>query len=103
VEMDDFGKGYSSLNMLTSLPIDALKLDMAFITDIEENNKEMSMVEFILEIARFLGVPVIAEGVESADQYHLLKKAGCDIIQGYYFSKPVSAVEFGQLIEKSAG
>ncbi len=101
VEMDDFGKGYSSLNMLTSLPIDALKLDMAFIKDIAENNKEMSMVEFILEIARFLGVPVIAEGVENSEQYLLLKKAGCDIIQGYYFSKPVTSSEFGQLIEKN--
>ncbi|MBQ3787033.1 MAG: EAL domain-containing protein [Lachnospiraceae bacterium] len=103
VEMDDFGKGYSSLNMLTSLPIDALKLDMAFIKDIAENNKEMSMVEFILEIARFLRVPVIAEGVESSEQYLLLKKAGCDIIQGYYFSKPVSAAEFGHLIERNTG
>lgn len=103
VEMDDFGKGYSSLNMLTSLPIDALKLDMAFIKDIAENNKEMSMVEFILEIARFLGVPVIAEGVENAEQYLLLKKAGCDIIQGYYFSKPVSSSEFGHLIERNLG
>ncbi len=102
VEMDDFGKGYSSLNMLTSLPIDALKLDMAFIKDIAENNKEMSMVEFILEIARFLGVPVIAEGVESKEQYLLLKKAGCDIIQGYYFSKPLTSSEFGQLIEKNS-
>ncbi len=102
VEMDDFGKGYSSLNMLTSLPIDALKLDMAFIKDIAENNKEMSMVEFILEIARFLNVPVIAEGVESQEQFLLLKKAGCDIIQGYYFSKPVTASEFGRLIEKNA-
>ena len=103
VEMDDFGKGYSSLNMLTSLPIDALKLDMAFIKDIAENNKEMIMVEFILEIARFLGVPVIAEGVENSEQYLLLKKAGCDIIQGYYFSKPVTPSEFGQLIEKNLG
>ena len=103
VEMDDFGKGYSSLNMLTSLPIDALKLDMAFIKDIAENNKEMSMVEFILEIARFLGVPVIAEGVENSEQYLLLKKAGCDIIQGYYFSKPVSTSEFGHLIERNLG
>ena len=103
VEMDDFGKGSSSLNMLTSLPIDALKLDMAFIKDIAENNKEMSMVEFILEIARFLKVPVIAEGVENSEQFLLLKKAGCDIIQGYYFSKPVSASEFGQLIERNIG
>ncbi len=103
VAMDDFGKGYSSLNMLTSLPIDALKLDMAFIRDISENNKEMSIVEFILEIARFLKVPVIAEGVETSEQYLLLKKAGCDIIQGFYFSKPVTASEFGYLIEKNIG
>lgn len=103
VAMDDFGKGYSSLNMLTSLPIDALKLDMAFIRDISENNKEMSIVEFILEIASFLKVPVIAEGVETSEQYLLLKKAGCDIIQGFYFSKPVTASEFGYLIEKNIG
>ena len=100
VEMDDFGKGYSSLNMLTSLPIDALKLDMGFIKDIAENNRELRMVEFIIEIGKFLEVPVIAEGVENEEQYRLLKKAGCDIIQGYYFSKPVSAAEFGCLIEK---
>ncbi len=100
VEMDDFGKGYSSLNMLTALPIDALKLDMAFIKDIAEDSREMSMVEFILEIAKFLEVPVIAEGVENSAQYLLLKKAGCDIIQGYYFSKPINASDFGRLIEK---
>ncbi len=103
VAMDDFGKGYSSLNMLTSMPIDALKLDMAFIRDIAENNKEMNIVEFILDIARFLGVPVIAEGVETSEQYLLLKKAGCDIIQGFYFSKPVTASEFGYLIERNIG
>ncbi len=103
VEMDDFGKGYSSLNMLSNLPIDALKLDMAFIKDIAVNRKELSMVEFIVDIARFLDVPVIAEGVETSEQYLLLKKAGCDVIQGYYFSKPLSAAEFGVLIEKNIG
>jgi EAL domain-containing protein (putative c-di-GMP-specific phosphodiesterase class I)/CheY-like chemotaxis protein len=101
VEMDDFGKGYSSLNMLTSLPIDALKLDMGFIKGIAENNKELSMVEFIVNVARFLEVPLIAEGVENSEQYLLLKKAGCDVIQGYYFSKPVNTSEFGHLIEKN--
>ena len=100
LEMDDFGKGYSSLNMLTSLPIDALKLDMAFINDIAEGNREMKMVEFIISIGKFLGVPVVAEGVENEEQYRLLKKAGCDIIQGYYFSKPVLASDFGLIIEK---
>ena len=102
VEMDDFGKGYSSLNMLTSLPIDALKLDMGFIKGVAENNKELSMVEFIVNVARFLEVPLIAEGVENSEQYLLLKKAGCDVIQGYYFSKPVNTSEFGHLIEKNA-
>ncbi len=103
VAMDDFGKGYSSLNMLTNLPIDALKLDMGFIKDIAIDNKEMHIVEFILEVADFLGVPVIAEGVNTYEQYHLLKKAGCDIIQGFYFSKPLTSAEFGSLIERNRG
>ena len=100
VEMDDFGSGYSSLNMLTALPIDALKLDMRFIKNIAENEKDFRMVELMLEIADFLSVPVIAEGVETKEQYDLLKQAGCDIIQGYYFSKPVPPEEFDKLIEK---
>ena len=100
IEMDDFGSGYSSLNMLTSLPIDVLKLDMAFIRGIAAGNKELRMVELILEIADFLKVPVIAEGVETQEQYELLKAAGCDIIQGYYFSKPLFPDEFGLLIER---
>ena len=100
VEMDDFGSGYSSLNMLTSLPIDALKLDMVFIRNISEANKDMRMVELILEIAAYLEVPVVAEGVESEEQYHLLKRAGCDVIQGYYFSRPLPQDEFGHLIAK---
>lgn len=94
IEMDDFGKGYSSLNMLTSLPIDVLKLDMAFIQGIASGNREMKMVEFIIGIGRFLGVPVVAEGVETEQQYRLLKDAGCDLIQGYYFSKPLTPEEF---------
>lgn len=101
VAMDDFGKGYSSLNMLTNLPIDSLKLDMAFIKDIAIDNKEMHIVEFVLDVAKFLGVPVIAEGVESREQYLLLKESGCNIIQGYYFSRPLTSSEFGNLIEKS--
>lgn len=98
IAMDDFGKGYSSLNMLTNLPIDVLKLDMAFIRDIVENKKDMKMVEFIIDIGKFLEVPVVAEGVESKEQYLLLKEAGCDVIQGYYLSKPLSVEEFEKLI-----
>mgnify|MGYP002857559632 CR=1 FL=1 len=100
IEMDDFGSGYSSLNMLTTLPIDALKLDKGFINNIAHGNKEMRMVELILEIAEFLKVPVIAEGVETKEQLALLKVAKCDVIQGYYFSKPLPPEEFNALIEK---
>ena len=94
IEMDDFGSGYSSLNMLTSMPIDALKMDKAFIRNIKPGNKEMALVTLVLKIAQTLGVPVIAEGVETEDEYKLLKAAGCDVIQGYYFSKPLPPEEF---------
>ena len=100
IEMDDFGSGYSSLNMLTALPIDALKLDMKFIRSICENPKSARLVGIMIDIARLLEVPVIAEGVETKEQMELLKKLGCDIIQGYYFSKPLPPGEFGDLIEK---
>ena len=100
IEMDDFGSGYSSLNMLTSLPIDALKLDMKFIKVICENTKSARLIAIMIDIARLLEVPVIAEGVETKEQMELLKKLGCDIIQGYYFSKPLPPEEFGKLAEK---
>ena len=100
IEMDDFGAGYSSLNMLTTLPIDVLKLDKGFINNISKGNREMRMVEMILDIARFLKVPVIAEGVETKEQVELLKHAKCDVIQGYYFSKPLPPEDFNSLIEK---
>ena len=100
IEMDDFGSGYSSLNMLTSLPIDALKLDMKFIRGICESEKNERLVGIMIDIARLLDVPVIAEGVETGEQMELLKKLDCDIIQGYYFSKPLPPKEFAVLIEK---
>ena len=101
VEMDDFGKGYSSFNMLTTLPLNALKLDIGFIKGIAENNKEMNLLECILEIAKLLNLTVIAEGVENSKQYLLLKNAGCDAIQGYYFSKPLSTKDFESLLKYS--
>ncbi len=98
VEMDDFGSGYSSLNMLTSMPIDALKMDKAFIRNIKPGNKDMKLVELVLEIARNLGVPVVAEGVETEEELKMLKAAGCDIIQGYYFSKPIPPEEMEKFV-----
>lgn len=94
IEMDDFGSGYSSLNMISSLPIDALKLDMIFIRTAFSETGNTRMIEITLDISDFLSVPLIAEGVETEEQMLTLKKLGCEIVQGYYFSKPVPAEEF---------
>lgn len=98
IEMDDFGSGFSSLNMLSSMPIDVLKMDMGFIRNIERNERDFRLVELILDIARCLRVPVVAEGVETANQLRLLRDAGCDLVQGYYFSRPLPADEFTKKI-----
>ena len=97
IEMDDFGSGYSSLNMLSSMPIDVLKMDRAFIRNIEHSEKDVRLVELILEIARSLKVPVVAEGVETEAQVQMLRKLGCALVQGYYFSRPLSAPAFEKL------
>jgi len=94
IEMDDFGTGYSSLNMISTLPIDALKLDMQFVRNAFRQKQDTRMLEVIIDIAGHLGVPVIAEGVETEEQMNVLKRLGCDIVQGYYFSKPVPSEEF---------
>lgn len=101
IEMDDFGSGYSSLNMLSTMPVDVLKMDRAFIHNIEHSVKDLRLVEMVLDIARNLKVPVIAEGVETEDQATLLKELGCDVIQGYYFSQPLPAEEFEKMIRES--
>ncbi|MBQ7655077.1 MAG: EAL domain-containing protein [Clostridia bacterium] len=94
IEMDDFGVGYSTLNMISTLPIDALKLDMMFIRSAFEEKKDTRIIEVIIEIADYLSVPVIAEGVETENQVKVLRQMGCDIVQGYFFSKPVPAERF---------
>lgn len=101
IEMDDFGSGYSSLNVLSSFPVDALKLDMKFVRTIDTNEKAYGMLKIMMSIAAFLEVPVIAEGVETEKQLSLLRDARCDIVQGYYFSKPVPADSFTTLLGAS--
>ena len=85
--------------MLCSLPIDALKLDVEFIRNICDNKKHFRLVGIMIDIARILEVPVIAEGVETKEQLDLLEDLGCDIIQGYYFSKPLPAEELTALLK----
>ena len=100
IEMDDFGAGYSSLNMITTLPIDILKIDMSFVRNMEKSERNQKLVELVVDIAKFLNVPTVAEGVETQSQLDNLKKMGCEIIQGYYFSKPVPPTDFVPFIEK---
>ena len=99
IEIDDFGAGYSSLSMITSIPVDILKIDMSFIRSMEKDERNLKLVKLIIDIAKFLEVPSIAEGVETASQLETLKKLGCEIIQGYYFSKPVPPKDFVTFFE----
>ena len=98
IEMDDFGSGYSSLNMLTALPIDALKLDMQFVRNAFTERRDTRLLEVMIQLAESFGLPTIAEGVETAEQMFTLKMMGCDIVQGYYFSRPLPAEEFESFI-----
>ena len=101
IEMDDFGTGYSSLNMLADLDVDVIKLDMRFVQNIKSNEKQEKMVKLVLDIARDLSMKVVAEGVEEKEQVEFLKAAGCDVIQGFYFSKPLSEDDFIDLVKKA--
>ena len=102
IGMDDFGTGYSSLGMLSDMPIDALKLDRSFIIDALKNDKNRKMLKMMMDIADSINAVVVAEGVETRKQLDLLKSLGCDIIQGFYFSKPIPAKEFERLVRTRA-
>lgn len=91
--MDDFGTGYSSLMMLHTVPVDIMKLDKSFIDDFDDENGR-SIIQCVLNLAKQLKIPVVAEGVETEEQYNYLKSSGCDFIQGFYFSKPLPKEEY---------
>lgn len=101
IEMDDFGSGYSSLNMLSELPIDVLKLDMKFIKNRGNKSKNESIMSTIIAMAQSMELRVVAEGVEEEHQIELLDHMGCDMAQGYYFSKPIPADAFEELLATS--
>ena len=86
--------------MLSMLPLDVIKLDREFIRNMRKNEKGAKMVELVLDVARFLKVPCIAEGVESEEEYRMLKEMKCDIIQGYYFAHPLTPAAFDRFLEK---
>ena len=101
--MDDFGSGYSSLNMLKTVPVDILKVDMNFVQDVENSDRAGSIMKNIVQMARDIDMDVVIEGVETKPQVDFLQKIGCDNIQGYYFSKPLPVDKFEALIYKEQG
>ena len=98
--IDDFGIGYSSLSYLRRFPIDVLKIDRSFVMKIDKSKTDASVVKLILGLANELDIKVVAEGVETIDQYQRLKNWKCDLIQGFYFSKPLPESDYTKLLEQ---
>lgn len=94
VMMDDFGSGYSSLNVLMDMPVDILKLDMRFLAKLDVNPRAASILTSVVRMAKWLHMPMVAEGVETREQLAFLRSIGCDHAQGYLFARPVSVGEF---------
>lgn len=98
VEMDDFGSGYSSLNVLKDIDFDIMKLDMRFLVNETKSNRGGTILSSVVRMAQWLNMPVIAEGVETIKQADFLRSIGCDYIQGYLYSKPICEEEFKELL-----
>jgi diguanylate cyclase len=95
LSIDDFGVGQTSLSYLSSLPVTELKIDRSFVTDMRRNESHAAIVHAIIDLAHNLGFRVVGEGVEDADVFHALSVFGCDVVQGYYFARPMTVEAFG--------
>ncbi len=101
IEMDDFGSGYSSLNMLAEMPVDVLKLDIRFIQNEAKESSGRGILSFIISLAKWLNLAVVAEGVETAEQIAVLRSMDCTYVQGFYFARPMKEEDFRQLLNTS--
>ena len=99
VEMDDFGSGYSSLNMLKDMPVDLIKIDMAFLRKSEHSDRATIILKNIVRLSEELGLISLTEGVETEEQYKMLADMGCKLFQGYHFAKPMPINEFERFTE----
>lgn len=101
ISVDDFGSGYSSLGQLRRLPIDTLKIDRSFVAELDTNSADRTIVRAIVKMARGLGLQTVAEGVESISQLELLKRLGCDCVQGYVYAKPLRPEDVPAWVQKT--
>jgi len=99
VEIDDFGKGFSSLSLLKDIQADVLKIDMSLLREIESKPRSRIILESVINMAKALGMDVITEGVEKETQVKMLSDMGCHHFQGYYYSRPIPVDEFEHIVE----
>ena len=102
IALDDFGTGYSSLHYLQQFPIDIIKIDRVFVTDLERDTTR-AIVEAVVNLAHNLDMTVTAEGVETAEQYRQVAQLGCDLCQGYYFARPLRAMAVDAMLGGGSG
>jgi EAL domain-containing protein (putative c-di-GMP-specific phosphodiesterase class I) len=102
IAMDDFGRGYSSLSLLSEIPIDRLRIDRSFVTGMADRSESSRMIRAILGLAGELGLDTVIEGVEEHEQYQRLQELGCQACQGYYFAKPQPAPQLVELLQRAA-
>lgn len=100
VMMDDFGSGYSSLNVLKDVEFDILKIDMIFFEGSAIQGRQQNIIASIIRMAKWLGLPIIAEGVETQEQVTFLRDMGCEYVQGYYFARPMPAADYEALLRE---
>jgi EAL domain-containing protein (putative c-di-GMP-specific phosphodiesterase class I) len=99
ISLDDFGMGHSSLVYLKKLPVTQIKIDQSFVHDVLTDSNDAAIIQMILAIGKTIQCNIVAEGVESLEQFEMLKKFGCLYFQGFYFSKPLDLHEFERLVQ----
>ena len=99
ISIDDFGSGYSSLNVLSKVSADVIKLDKQFLDDYDEDSSP-EFIKYLITMIKHLGYQIIAEGVETKRQAEMLKAAECDMAQGYYYARPMPVSEFNKFLQK---
>jgi Amt family ammonium transporter len=102
IAIDDFGTGYSSLSTLRKLAFDKIKIDREFVTEVDRRKDSQAICLSLVALARGLGIRVLAEGVERPEEYGWLRRHGCNLFQGYYFSAPLEAAAFTAFVENTA-